>query len=51
MPSIDFTVQSDIDLTARVQQLSAMFDCPAAQKCTIAFKGEMPSKTSTGMSA
>ena len=42
MPSIDFTVESDIDLTTRVQQLSAMFDCPAQQKCAIAFKGELP---------
>ena len=42
MPVIDFTVESDIDLTTRVQQLSAMFDCPAQQKCAIAFKGELP---------
>ncbi len=42
MPAIDFTVESDIDLTTRVQQLSAMFDCPAQQKCAIAFKGELP---------
>jgi GNAT superfamily N-acetyltransferase len=42
MPSIDFTVESDIELTIRVQQLSAMFDCPAQDKCRIEFKGEMP---------
>src|ERR1035438_10432769 len=42
MPSIDFTVESDIELTTRVQQLSAMFDCPAEQKCRIEFKGELP---------
>jgi len=39
---IDFAVESQIDLTPRVQQLSAMFDCPAQDKCRIEFKGDMP---------
>ena len=39
---IDFAVESDIELTPRVQQLSAMFDCPAQQKCRIEFRGELP---------
>lgn len=42
MPAIDFAVESDIDLTPRVQQLSAMFDCPAQEKCRIDFKGDFP---------
>jgi predicted GTPase len=42
VPAIDFTVESDIELTTRVQQLSAMFDCPAQDKCRIEFKGELP---------
>jgi ABC-type lipoprotein export system ATPase subunit len=39
---IDFTVESEIDLTSRVRQLSAMFDCPAQERCRIEFKGELP---------
>jgi GNAT superfamily N-acetyltransferase len=42
MPAINFAVESSIDLTTRVQQLSAMFDCPAQEKCRIGFKGELP---------
>lgn len=39
---IDFAVESKIDLTPRVRQLSAMFDCPAQERCRIEFKGELP---------
>jgi len=42
MPAIDFVVESQIDQTVRVRQLSAMFDVPAAERARIEFKGEMP---------
>lgn len=42
MPTVDFVVQSDIDLTPRVRQLASMFDCPPEKKQAIRFSLDLP---------
>lgn len=42
MPAIDFVVESDIERTVRVRQLSAMFDAPVADKCRLEYKFDLP---------
>lgn len=42
MPGFDFVVQSEIELTPRVKQLGAIFDCPITERLSIPFKGEIP---------
>ena len=42
MPIIDVVRKSDIDLTPRVRQLEAMFDCPINDKITQNWKGDFP---------
>ncbi|MDE2026697.1 MAG: ABC transporter ATP-binding protein [Patescibacteria group bacterium] len=42
MSTIDVIRKSDIDLTPRVRQLEAMFDCPINDKITQHWKGDFP---------
>lgn len=42
MRSIDLLVESSLQLTPRVKQLSGMFDVPAKQKLSHHWKGEIP---------
>jgi len=42
MSRIDLVVESPIIESSRVQQLSAMFDCPLAEKSHIEWHGELP---------
>ena len=42
MPAIDFVIESEISQSTRAQQLSAMFDVPAEQKCSLRWQGELP---------
>jgi hypothetical protein len=42
MPSIDVIVSSDIQITARIQQLSGMFDVPLKEKLEHRWKAELP---------
>lgn len=42
MPAIDVLVSSEISTSVRAQQVSAMFDVPAAEKCSLQWKGELP---------
>jgi hypothetical protein len=39
---IDFQVSSPVSQSARVKQLSAMFDCPVSEVSKLNFKGELP---------
>jgi ABC-type iron transport system FetAB ATPase subunit len=42
MQGIDLVVETTLDLTPRVQQLSGMFDVPAQEKLTHHWKGKVP---------
>lgn len=42
MPAVDFLVETDISRSVRAKQLEAMFDVPAAKKCRLQWKGELP---------
>lgn len=42
MPRVDIVVESSIPQTSRVQQLSAMFDVPPAEKSRLEWHGELP---------
>lgn len=42
MPSIDILVQSEIDKTARVRQLGAMFDVPLQEVARLEWHGTLP---------
>ncbi len=42
MPSIDFVVETKISRSGRARQLEAMFDVPAAEKCSIRWQGDFP---------
>lgn len=42
MRSVDFVVETRLDRTPRVKQLSGMFDVPAQEKLTHHWKGELP---------
>lgn len=42
MPGFDFVVQSEIEQTPRVKQLSSIFDVPLAERSAIHFKGDIP---------
>jgi len=42
MPRIDCVVESAISRSARARQLEAMFDVPAAEKCRLAWNGDVP---------
>ncbi len=42
MPSIDLVVESKLDLTPRVKQLSGMFDVPAQEKLSHHWAGDIP---------
>lgn len=42
MPSIDIVVKSEIEKTARVRQLGAMFDVPLQDVTKLEWKGELP---------
>src|SRR5688500_10462523 len=39
---IDVTVETEISRSVRAQQLEAMFDVPAAEKCRLEWRGELP---------
>jgi ABC-type oligopeptide transport system ATPase subunit len=39
---INLTVESEPSRSARAQQLSAMFDIPAMDKCRMEWRGEIP---------
>lgn len=45
MPSVNFVVESKLDLTPRVKQLSGMFDVPAQEKLSHHWQGEVPIDT------
>jgi len=42
MRAVDFTVETKLDRTPRVKQLSGMFDVPAQEKLSHHWKGELP---------
>lgn len=42
MPAIDFVVTTDISTTPRARQLSALFDVPPSEKCSIEYKADLP---------
>jgi energy-coupling factor transporter ATP-binding protein EcfA2 len=42
MPSLDLVVESAIEKSVRVTQLSGMFDCPIADKTRLSWKAELP---------
>jgi ABC-type iron transport system FetAB ATPase subunit len=42
MPSVDFVVESKLESTPRVKQLSGMFDVPAREKLAHHWKGDVP---------
>lgn len=42
MPTVDVVVESEISTSVRARQVSAMFDVPAQEKCTLRWSGELP---------
>lgn len=42
MPSVDVLIESKLARSVRVKQLEGMFDVPAAEKCRLEWKGELP---------
>ena len=48
MPTVNVVIDSEIKKSVRVQQLSAMFDCPVSEKLHLEWKGDMPYETLEG---
>lgn len=42
MPAIDLIVETEVSRSARARQLSAMFDVPPQEKCSLRWSGEIP---------
>lgn len=42
MAKLDFTIETELSRSARVQQLGALFDVPMTEKAKLHFQGELP---------